>query len=205
MKRLFILAIIALLSACSLLTESTTKREFDNVEYSLATTSAVQATRMVHQCTSSAEKTEFFKDQLAGLNTTTLNLYEYEANKANSAVELKMVNYIRAIVIELTTHDAYSKQYCIHKTSEIQSATRTFARTLGWSDKSQACDANVGKRFYAYKNSFDMGLITPTEFLELSGDLLQLQEIDEGACTVKQKEDLRKVFELISSLITALK
>lgn len=196
MKKLFLLALALTLTACA-------TRPFDPVEYNYAVESAVLSTRAIHQC---QQKGEGFEKFVSELNTQTMKLFEYEKHHSHNDQSLTGVMVLRQLVIDFNlSHGVKTPTYCVHKLSEIQSASRALAITLSGATSLELCQSDATERLAAYDQSLVLSKITKLEHAELTKDLAKLVRADNAYCTAEQKDALAEAVSLISAAIGALK
>lgn len=199
-KTAFLIITAILLSGCVAIEP----RKFDNVEYNYAVKTTVSATRAINLC-NNAEYREKFHGFLNDLNAATMALAEYERHIAHNSNTLPIANYLRKLTIDFTVRAGeYTPQYCVHKLSSIQGASRTFSRILSQATEYNFCDSTVWDRFIKYSDSFDRGLITQREFEELSNDLVALASLDNAGCSFDTREKLAVTIQTIATVLKSL-
>lgn len=177
-------------------------REFDQTEYKYAIESAVLSTRAIHQCASKSPRyDEFIQD----LNTQTMYLFEYEKHLPSNAHALNGVTNLRQLVLDFMKSTEHTSTYCVHKLSEIQSASRTVARMMSGMGYMDMCSSDAMSRLSLYQQSFQDKNITQGEYAELVHDLSRLTSIDESVCSIQEREALLQAISAISKVVNALK
>lgn len=191
-----IIAICLILSGCA-------SRGFDSNEYNYAIQSSVLSTRAIHQCGS---KSKTYNDFVNELNAQTMFLFEYEKYHPRNDYSLPAVTTLRQLVIDFTkAPKEHSAAYCVHKLSEIQSASRALARTLSGIGFLDICTSDVMTRLEVYKTSLNTGKISKDEYYELVNDLTLLANADTALCTIQQQEAVAKAISAIKSVSSVLK
>ena len=196
---------IVLLAALSLVGCGTFEapKKFDAIEYNYSVLSSVSATRAIHLCGDVDHQTEF-KQFASELNTHTLTLAEYEAHHSSNKEASASINQLRNLVNSFIVQGTYSEQYCKHKLSSIQSASRTIAISLSDSEKIDLCLEDVTSRYQLYAASYQLKKITKNEFMDLVEDIKRLQAIDKNSCSIEATKVLDKRIQEISKAATLL-
>lgn len=172
--------------------------QYDPVEYNYSIISSVAATRAVHQCVN--RDNELFKKYVKDLNDATMHLQEYEKFTKNNTQTYAGAVQLRQIVIDFVAKENYSEDYCKHKLSEIQSASRVMAKAFGKQGNLDICFSDVKSRYNMYRDSYVDGRISKEEFDDLVDDLIQLAKLDNYGCTTQQKTELENLVNTISKL-----
>ena len=175
-------------------------KDFDAVQYEQVVSITVDATRAIHQC---GQDPVLFKRFLDDLNTDSLKFDEYVRHKAKQEDVSSASAHIRKLVVEFDGREMYSKQYCIHKLSEVQAASRTVSRALGGAKKIDICSADLTPRYLSYQQSYTLGLITASEFKELVADIADLKEIDRSGCSLESAAKMDEAIDALSSAASA--
>jgi len=175
-----------------------TGRQYDPVEYNYSIISSVAATRAIHQCGNPEDV--LFKRYVADLNEATMHLQEYQKFAKNNVQTYQGALELRKLVLELVLNGNYSEQYCIHKLSGIQSASRVMAKTFGKQGGVDICSSDVSSRYHIYRESYVDGKITQAEFYELVNDLIKLSKLDSAGCTAQQKNEIQEILNTISKI-----
>ena len=201
LDKIVISAIVLIISTLvsSIIGCTTSPRQYDPVEYSYSVNTTVDSTRAVHRC-GNVDKTDLWK-YIQNVNTNSLVLFEYTANKSESTVLNTSVIQLRNIVNELLIRGKFSDTYCTLKVTDIQISSRIISRVLGNSELFSVCEGGIKDRYLKYKDAFDNGKINKSEFDELTGDLLKLEKIDTGSCTMENKRKRQEELEFIKNIV----
>ncbi len=200
MKRIVLLLLLPLVASCSMFKS----RAYDPVEYDYAIQLATDATHAVHRC---ADANDEYYAYLQSLNHISFLLPEYIKNKADSKQALPSAVRVRQLTISFLQRHDRTAQYCTHKLSNIQAASRMLARSLGSAEGFDPCSDDVKARYALFEDSYKKKLISEDEFKELSGDLTDLSTINVSSCTLQHREQLEASVHAIQSavgIITAL-
>lgn len=184
-----------LLTACSI----QPAHQYDAVEYDYVIKTVVATGRAVHLC-DERDSSEKFIVRIQEINDNTMHLAEYEKYVLYNKDTLPAVTNLRDLVLSFTKNKNYSKQYCLHKISEIQSASRVLAMSLGKNSGFNVCDSDVSTRYMVYRASYMQGLITRYEFNDLVHDLTHLSKIDQSGCSMEEKAEFEKAINIISNV-----
>ena len=196
-SKIAILVATLLATGCSMFTS----RTYDPVEYNYAISIAVDATHAVNRCQT---RKDGYNEYLQKINSATFTLDEYVSNKNDSEQVLPAALQIREIAKDLLQNKTYSTRYCQHKLSNIQAAARMFARGVGSTDRFNVCSGNIQNRFEAFEQSLARKEITKLEFVDLSGDLIRLETIDQSGCSLSQRADFEMAITGIKAALSLM-
>lgn len=175
-----------------------TGRQYDPVEYNYSIISSVAATRAIHQCND--RENVLFKRYVTDLNDATMHLQEYQKFAKNNTQTYQGALELRKLVLGFVLNSNYTEQYCVHKLSGIQSASRVMAKTFGKQGGIDICVSDVSSRYNLYRESYVNNRITQMEFYDLVDDLIKLSNLDSVGCTAQQKNEIQEIINTISKV-----
>ena len=199
MKRIFMMVAVMLLAGCSNLSYFSV-RQFDSTEYGKSVEITQLATRTVHQCsnTDTTLKIKFLND----LNSATMYLEEYTSNKKDEADIATGAKQIREMVLAFDSRETYSVAYCVSKLTNVQNASRTIERAISLHNKYDSCSADLVSLWTPLQTKHESKVISDSEFIELSTDILKLGAINTAACSSQERAQIQQSISIIKQALS---
>jgi hypothetical protein len=185
--------------------EAFTIRQYDPVEYYLAVSTTVNATRAIHRANDTSPLNTEFWGYVQDMNTASFVLDEYVKNKDDSFKIFPVVDAMRSSVNELLARGTFSSAYAVDKLTDIQVESRILSRTLGSTDRYSMCDGGIKIRANRFTDDYNAKKITPDEYKDLMADLIKLETVDTTSCDFVTRTKFLNDIEFVKSILGAIK
>lgn len=169
----------------------------DQIEYSHIVQVVSHATQQISLCKTNTTDVTALELHIQILNEYNAHLTSKEENRAVSKILNKFID-------DFSKREDKSVRYCQHKLSEIQSVSRTLARSIGGLHKHNICDHDLEKRLNFYKDSFAKKAISESEYSELLSDIVLIGKADKSSCDIENTTKIDQATEVAETIIQVL-